>query len=218
MKFECGDLDRALANSDLMPEALEHLKTCAACRDEYRLWTEISAAAKELHEEWESPRLWPAIRQRIEAERRPAVIWWKEWRSWAIAATLLIAVLASWLLERQAVKRTAAPEATVVKTQSAPDRDFLTEQALLDVEMSEATYRKSIEKLSRLAQPVLENSASERAVNSREKLLMLDSAIADTRSNVASNRFNLRLQTTLADLYREKQQTLEELLTRDQKN
>ena len=47
---------------------------------------------------------------------------------------------------------------------------------------------------------------------------MLDSAITDTRSNVAVNRFNVRLQKTLADLYREKQQTLEELLKRDQNN
>ena len=42
MKFECGDLERALANSDLFPEAREHLKTCAVCRREYRLWNEIS--------------------------------------------------------------------------------------------------------------------------------------------------------------------------------
>jgi len=30
MKFECGDLERALAVSDLMPQAREHLKTCDA--------------------------------------------------------------------------------------------------------------------------------------------------------------------------------------------
>ena len=46
MKFECGDLERALANPDLMPEAKEHLKACAACRQEYRLWTDVSAAAR----------------------------------------------------------------------------------------------------------------------------------------------------------------------------
>ena len=33
MKFECGDLERALAISELMPEAREHLKVCAACRN-----------------------------------------------------------------------------------------------------------------------------------------------------------------------------------------
>jgi hypothetical protein len=47
---------------------------------------------------------------------------------------------------------------------------------------------------------------------------MLDSAISDTRNNVAFNRFNVSLQKTLAKLYREKQRTLEELLTSDQNN
>jgi hypothetical protein len=206
MKFECGDLERALANSDLMPEALEHLKTCAVCRQEYRLWTDLSSAAKELHEEWETPGLWPKIHQRLEAARAPEVVWWRTWKTWAIAAVLLVAAFTPLLLRRQPAALPAA------------DRDFLTEQALVDVERSEEAYRKSIEKLSRLAEPKLENTGSATAVNAREKLLMLDSAIADTRNNVASNRFNVHLQTTLADLYREKQQTLQELLVRDQKN
>ncbi len=98
------------------------------------------------------------------------------------------------------------------------DRDFLTEQALADVERTEAAYRQSIEKLSALAQPRLRNPGSAVAANYREKLLMLDSAISETRGNLDQNRFNVRLQTELAGLYREKQQTLKELLTRDQKN
>ncbi|HZH82741.1 MAG TPA: hypothetical protein VFD87_06340, partial [Phototrophicaceae bacterium] len=91
MKFECGDLERALTNSDLFPEAREHLKTCAICRREYRLWNEISSVARELHEEWDTPALWPSIRQAIEAERKPERIWWKQRKMWAAAAALVIA-------------------------------------------------------------------------------------------------------------------------------
>jgi hypothetical protein len=218
MKFECADLERALAHSELMPEAREHLKTCAVCRREHWLWMELSSAAKELHEEWETPGLWLKIYHELEAERKPAARWWSEWRTCAIAAALLAAVLVPWLWNRQATKPSIAVETPTVKEKSTADRDFLNEQALIDVERSEAAYRKSIVKLSRLAEPALENTTSARAVNTREKLLMLDSAIADTLSNVASNRFNLRLQTTLGDLYREKQHTLQELLTRDQNN
>jgi hypothetical protein len=206
MKFECGDLERALANSDLMPEAVEHLKTCAVCRNEYRLWKDLSSVAKELHEEWETPGLWSKIRQELQSERPPEVVWWRTWKTWAIAAALVVALLTPLLLMRQSTK------------QGAGSQDFLTEQALVDVERSEAAYRKSIETLARLAKPELENTGSASAVNTREKLLMLDSAIDDTRNNIASNRFNVQLQTTLADLYREKQQTLQELLVRDQKN
>ena len=68
MKFECGDLERALANPGLMAEAQQHMRDCAFCRNEYRVWNEISVAAKQLHYEWESPNLWPSIRRGLEAQ------------------------------------------------------------------------------------------------------------------------------------------------------
>jgi hypothetical protein len=219
MKFECGDLERALANSDLMPEAREHLRSCANCRQEYRLWADISSAARKLHEEWATPGLWPQIRERLTAEQKPAASRWKDWRIWAAAAAaVVISLVAPLLLQRQFTNRTNIRQMSASKASSGEDQDFLTEQALIEVEKNEAAYRKSIEHLAHLAESKLENSASASSVNAREKLLMLDAAIADTRINVASNRFNMRLQATLAELYREKQQTLKELLTSDQNN
>jgi hypothetical protein len=209
MKFECGDLERALAVSDLMPEAREHLKHCAACRREYRLWNEISSTAKLLHEEWDTPDLWPNIRKAIEAEGKPrSRPVWTTWQVWAVAAALVLAVALFF----------ARPKAPAVETAASGNQDFLTEQALHEVEANEAAYRRSIEKLSQLAQSKLKNLNPATAVNYREKLLLLDSAISDTRASLDHNRFNVRLQMDLAGLYREKQQTLEELLTRDQKN
>jgi hypothetical protein len=55
-------------------------------------------------------------------------------------------------------------------------------------------------------------------VSYHEKLLLLDSAISETRANLDQNRLNVGLQNNLADLYRQKQQTLQEILTSDQKN
>ncbi len=223
MKFECGDLERALAMSELMPEAREHLKECAACRREYRLWNEISASAKDLHQEWESPELWPKIRKALEAEPKPKqpAVWWREWKMWTASAAALVAVVVAALLllhpwqANAPASNTAPPGQTA---QASGGRDFLTEQALQEVERTETAYRQSIGKLSRLAAPQLQKPATALAVNCKEKLLMLDSAISDTRANLDHNRFNVRLQTELADLYREKQQTLKELLTRDRKN
>ncbi|MFL6351737.1 MAG: hypothetical protein ACJ74Z_07785 [Bryobacteraceae bacterium] len=219
MKFECGDLERALAISELMPEAREHLKLCAACRREYRIWNDISAAAKELHEDWDTPTLWQNIIRAIEAEpkAKPKPTWWREWKTWAVAATILIgAVLLSWPWQ-WTPSRSRNPETQLAPAISS-NSDFLTEQALSEVERSEAAYRQSIEKLSRIAEPKIERSASPVTVSYREKLLMLDSAISETRTNLTQNRFNVHLRKELADLYREKKQTLEELLTRDQKN
>jgi len=212
MKFECGDLERALANSDLFPEAREHLKTCAVCRREYRLWNEISSTARELHEEWDTPALWPHIKDRLEAERKPEVLWWKQWRTWAVAAAVAIAIAVPLRLWRHSLITPPAAQ-----TQSSTP-DFLTEQALREVEKSEAAYRQSIEKLSQLAAPKLSAASSPAVVNEKERLALLDSAIAETRANVASNRFNIRLQTALADLYRQKQETLHDLLSHDAKN
>jgi len=92
------------------------------------------------------------------------------------------------------------------------DSDFLTEQTLQEVERTEAAYRASIDKLTRLAEPRLSASENPAAVAAREKLLVLDGEIASVRSAVSRNRFNSQMQAGLADLYRDKQETLKEIL------
>jgi hypothetical protein len=224
MKFECGDLDRALAVAELMPEAREHLKICAACRKEYRVWNEISATAKSLHEEWATPALWTKIKASIEAEPRAKEKprWIQDWRTWTIAATVLVAIglLSAMPLWKARLSTSAldTSASALRSTEGGTSGDFLTDQALREVERTETAYRQSIERLSRLAQPKIEHPVSDVAMNCKERLQMLDSAITDVRTNLTHNRFNVHLQTELADLYREKQQTLQELLSRDQKN
>lgn len=215
MKFECGDLERAFANPDLMTEAREHLRHCAACRNEYRIWKEISTTAKQLHQAWDSPDLWFRIRRSIEQERPLPKRRWAQWQAWTLAAAAaLIVVLA--VLGTSQLYSFKTP-ANGAQPTIASERDFLTEQALRNVEKNEAAYRHSIEELSQLAQPRLESqTVSPRLASYRERLLMLDSAIQETRSNVAQNRFNVRLQRELADLYRDKQQTLQEILNSGQ--
>jgi hypothetical protein len=217
MKFECGDLERALAVPELMTEAREHLKTCANCRREYKLWTDISTTARDLHEEWDSPGLWSEIRKKLDAEPKPKPARWNDWRAWAVAATVVVGTsvgIRQWIV----ISAPPAGSNTAQVATAQGSRGFLTDQALQEVEKNEAAYRRSIEKLSQLAEPKLHSPVSAMAMNCKEKLLMLDSAISETRSNLNQNRFNVHLQTELADLYREKQQTLQELLTRDKKN
>ena len=205
MTFECRDLERALATPDLLPEAREHARVCAACRRELWLWNEMSSIAPGLREEWESPELWPRIRQALEAQQKADKPRRIDWRLLAgIAAAILVAV--SFLI--LAPFRPAPP--------ARQDSDFLTEQTLKEVEQTETAYRASIDKLARLAEPRLTSSANPRTIADREKLLVLDSEISEVRSTVEHNRFNARLQTELAVLYREKQETLKEILHRAQ--
>ncbi|HXM44965.1 MAG TPA: hypothetical protein VN924_27250 [Bryobacteraceae bacterium] len=205
MTFDCKDLERALAVPELLPDAREHAKVCDACRRELWLWSEMSSVAPGLREEWETPDLWPKIHQTLAAQQKAAkrnnVRF--DWRMLAgIAAALVIAVSVFIFMYSPSGHTPAAPR----------DSDFLTEQTLKEVEQSEAAYRASIDKLSRLAEAKLNASENPVAIAAREKLLVLDSEITNVRSTVAHNKFNAQLQTDLAMLYRDKQDTLKEIL------
>ena len=203
MIFQCNDLDRALRTPELMPDARAHAEVCEQCRYQLYLWGEISRLAPQLHEEWESPALWPRIRGDIAAaapRRRafPAV-----WR-WALAAAAMAALAVA--LFRPWAGRQNGPS------------DFLTDAALRDVQQAEAAYAKSIEKLSAVAGASIEQSSSPLAAAYREKLVVLDSAIADIKTNLENNRYNVYLQNQLASVYREKQKTLQEWLENAKRN
>jgi hypothetical protein len=95
----------------------------------------------------------------------------------------------------------------------APSRDFLTEQALRETEQAEQAYLHSIERLQQLAEPDLSKANSPLMASYKEELRQLDNAIQETRSNIEENPFHAHLRFSLAKLYQEKQQTLQEVLT-----
>ena len=64
----------------------------------------------------------------------------------------------------------------------------MTEAALQEVRQTEAAYARSIARLSVLAAPGLQQSPSPLAAAYREKLVLLDSAIADLQASVETNR------------------------------
>lgn len=201
MIFQCQDLDRALQYPELMPDARAHAETCEQCREQLYLWSEISRLAPQLHEEWESPGLWPRIRAELALEtprHKPFPIW--RW-AMAAAATVLLAVL---LLTPWRNRRAAG--------------DFLTDDTLQEVQQAEAAYVHSIDKLSKLAAQTLEPSPTPLASAYREKLQVLDSEIRELKAASAENRYNAYLQTQLSSLYREKQKTLQEWLENAKRN
>ena len=199
MIFQCSDLERALRTPELAPEMRAHAAECEACGRQLHLWNEISRVAPELHTEWESPFLWQRIRSALAAEapsRRPRANW-----HWILAAAA-VALFAVWL---------ARP------WQSGRPRDLLTDAALQEVQQTEAAYAHSIDRLSALAVSGLQQSPSPLAAAYREKLVLLDSAIADLKANAENNRYNAYLQAELASLYRDKQKTLQDWLTQNAK-
>jgi hypothetical protein len=206
MIFQCQDLDRALEFPELMPDALAHAESCQRCREQLDLWDEISRVAPQLHEHWESPDLWPRIRSEIGAAQsssKPVIA--GRWPLALAAAVVLSALLWQTWLWRQ-------------RPSPAPNRELLTEETFREVQQAEAAYTRSIEKLSALAGPSLNRSPAPLAAAYREKLVVLDAAIADVKSTARSNRYNAYVQTQLASLYREKQKTLQDWLANAKQN
>jgi hypothetical protein len=205
MIFQCDDLERALRSPELMPDARAHAERCVRCARELYLWEEISRLAPGLQEHWDSPGLWPRIQAGIRADlavRHPERSQWFRWGRWARAAAAVTAIAV--VLLRPGT------------TPGGPD--FLTDNTLREVQQAEAAYARSIDKLSAIAGPGLEQSPSPLAAAYREKLLLLDSSIEELKANIASNRYNAYLQTQLASLYREKQKTLQDWLENAKRN
>lgn len=197
MIFQCGDLERALRIPELMPEARAHAERCDACREQLYWWTEISRTAPQLHEEWESPELWPRIETTLAAQParpRAAMV---RMRSRLFLAAAAVVTLAAVLL----VPRHPATPA---------GQDLLTDAAFAEVQRAEAAYAKSIANLAVAVGPQLQNSPTPLAAAYREKLTMLDSAITEVRATAARNPYNAYLRNELASLYGEKKRTLEE--------
>lgn len=213
--MDCKDFEqiRRDGSTPIPEDAVAHARACSACRQDWQLWQEIADAASGLRKEWDSPKLWPRIRQSLtsEAEKPVRVYWWSGlgqkpmWRQWqAVAAMFLMLVLSGlggWLMLRRSQPVRVDEE-----------RRLLTERTLGDIERAESAYLQSIEQLSRLAVPKVEQPRSALLSNYRERLLLIDSAIQELRFNIEQNRFNAHLRRELIEIYQEKQRTLEAVI------
>lgn len=219
MNISCNDRERILLDGTAEEwAALEsHAMNCVGCAEELRAWKNLYSTASELHREWDSPALWPRIEAALEQQASPAKdsrgrqlfgFWnsgsWSlsglQWQT-AAAALLLVALTASaiWFIANQGTRR-------------IPDNQaLLNDRAVNDVERAEAAYERAIDKLGAQARPQLQNSTPLMA-NYREKLLVLDSAIADLKSQASMNPANGHVRRELLAMYHEKQDTLEQVL------
>jgi len=215
MNITCNDRERIFLDGTSEEwTALEaHALACSECKHEVEAWKDLSTAASELHQEWDSPALWPRIEQAL--EQQPAAPrssrWGRLLGNWnltslqwqaAAAALLLVAVTVSaiWFIVKPAGPKTPA------------DQALLKDDAVRKVERAEAEYEQAIDKLDAQARPQLEGAATPLMASYREKLQVLDSAIADLKSQAGMNPGNGHLRRQLLAMYQEKQDTLEEIL------
>ena len=160
-------------------------------------WNEISSTARDLHATWDNDLLWPRIERAIRNERRST-----RTRVWQIAAALfLLAALGAtvWIAQR----RVHAADF---------DEAILRASAVDEVERAEKAHIDAINHLETLAASKLDRPSTPLMVSYKEKLMMLDDAIAECQAAILKNRQNAYLRTQLLTMYSEKQRTLQDVL------
>ncbi len=211
----CGRFDDVLARGGeaVWAELEAHGRGCEPCRERLALWHAISQAAPSLRKEWESGQMWSRIEKEIGAPASrsaagpaPGRHFFRSWLPLAAAAVLFVVAMIG-----LQVFRPSLGERELIPARNLQE-PLLTENALSDVEKSEERYVSAIERLSLLAGPKLKEPTSPLLVSYREKIQLIDGAIADLRSQLEQNSFNTHLRKELLAMYQEKQRTLEQVV------
>jgi hypothetical protein len=204
MNVTCQQLDDLLFDGS--PLALEtaarHADRCPACAEQLAAWNEISDVAKTMQTTWQNDFLWPRIERSLREEKKRGA----SFRWWQFAAALLLTIglgATTWYALR------------VQNREAAFDKDILRMTALDDVERAELAHVSAIAQLEKVAEPRLDEATSPLMVSYKEKLMLLDDAIAECQANIDDNRQNAHLRKQLLAMYSEKQQTLREVLRED---
>jgi hypothetical protein len=153
---------------------------------------------------WRSDLLWPRIERALNDQRRqrpPRAKW-----LWRMAAGFLLTV---------GLGGTVFYAVRVQSHDAAFDRDILRLAAMDEVERAEQSHLEAIDRLERVTEQKLDDAQTPLMVSYKEKLMLLDEAIAECQANIDQNRQNAHLRKQLLAMYTDKQQTLTDVLRED---
>ncbi len=204
MTITCSQIDDLLFDGTplAMETAARHAESCAECAEKLAAWNDLTATAQSMRTKWQNDMLWPRIERALKEERRRLPARW----IWQVAAAaVLIVGLAGTMFY-----------ALRVQTHQADfDKRIINASAIDEVEQAERVHEQAIQRLEQLADPKLEDAETPLIVSYKEKLMLLDDAIAECQANIDRNRQNAHLRKQLLAMYSEKQQTLEDVLRED---
>jgi hypothetical protein len=200
MNVNCNNIDDLLLEGDprSMELAAQHARRCPECAEKLAEWNEISATAQTLQADWRSDMLWPRIQRALAAEKRIRFMA----ITWRVAATVVLTAglgAGSWFAARHS-------------RDAAFDREIIRVSALDEVEQAERAHLAAIDHLEKVADSKIEENNSPLMVSYKEKLMLLDDAIAECQTNIDRNRQNAHLRKQLLAIYTEKQRTLEQVM------
>jgi hypothetical protein len=215
MNIGCNDRERVFLDGSREEWAAleQHANTCAVCAEELGAWKVLSAAAGEMRDYQESPTLWARIESSLRQQQAAPVSRKSFWRArgfWRRVSPAWQSALVGAMVVALAI---SGGYLYTHRTAPAVDRGnkLLKTSALAEVERTEREYLSAIDKLAADAGPQLAADTPLMA-SYREKLLVLDSAIADLRVQAGENPSNAHLRYQLLAMYQEKQQTLQDVL------
>ena len=196
MTITCERIDDLLYEGDAESLALAeaHAAQCRSCREKLDDWNDIASTAKSMHVTWRNDMLWP----RIQRAMKPSY----EWMRIAAAVIVTIGIGASvWFAAHVRATR-----------EKAYDTAILPAIAVDEVERAEKLHADAINNLEKLAAPKLNEPQTPLMVSYKEKLMLLDDAIAECQKNIDQNRQNAQVRKQLLAMYSEKRQTLQDVL------
>ena len=199
MTILCNNFDNLLVEGDAfsMRVAEEHAAECEACAEKLAAWKEISNAARGLRMRWENEMLWPRIERALRTEKQRSSS-----RLWQVAAALLIFALVGGL----------AWKAYDNSRTAEFNKYILQADAVDQAEAAEKAHIAAINNLEKVAKPKLDDPSSPLLVSYKEKLMLLDDALAECQANIDRNRQNAQLRRQMLAIYSEKQRTLQQVL------
>jgi hypothetical protein len=203
MNITCSQFDDLLFDASplAMETAARHAEGCAACAEKLAAWNDITETAHSMRTTWENDTHWRRIERALKEEQRRSPRW-----VWQIAAAVVLIV---------GLAGTMYYALRVQTHQADFDRDILQVSALDEVEQAERVHERAIGRLEQLTDAKLEDAGTPLMVSYKEKLMLLDDAIAECQTNIDRNRQNAHLRKQLLAMYSEKQQTLQDVLRED---
>jgi len=181
-----------------MRAAAVHAASCPSCAETLAAWNEMSTTAHSMRATWQSDMLLPRIQKAVREERKTS-----RRRYLQVAAALFVTLGIG-----RGVWRIVE-----LRTESNAFEHRIVQGALLDeVEKSEKAHLAAIEQLEKVAEPKLEEPQTPLMVSYKEKLVLIDDAIADCEANIERNRQNAHLRRQLLSMYQQKQNTLKDVI------
>ncbi|HKR63874.1 MAG TPA: hypothetical protein VJZ00_09090 [Thermoanaerobaculia bacterium] len=200
MNITCSQFDDLLFDASplAMETAARHAEECESCAQTLADWMDIESTAKSMHTTWQSDLLWPRIERAIRHERRTPMR-----RLWQIAASFLLVV---------SLGGTMFYALRVQSREADFDTHLIRMSAVDEADKAERDYERAIKNLEKVADAKLDEAETPVMVSYKEKLMLLDDAIAECQAQIENNRQNAHLRNQLLSMYSEKQQTLRDVL------